>query len=128
MPISASDAERRGHAVMGRMHHPWCQELPPTLTKLKQQQQKWAKKSPLLHGNGGSPFVCMSAITPAETCLLNVPKAFEVGIPANKGCGFPPPPQLHAVARLQTITIHITDETTRTTTEEAKPNCLGARS
>lgn len=90
MPISASDAERRGHAVMGRMHHPWCQELPPILTKLK-QQQKWAKKSPLLHGNGGSPFVCMSAITAAETCLLNVPKAFEVGIPANKGCGFPPP-------------------------------------
>lgn len=75
-----------GHAVMGRKHHPWCQGLssPSLLTKLK-QQQKWAKKSPLLHSNGRRPFVPMSALTAAETCLLNVPKAFEVWIAANKG-------------------------------------------
>lgn len=115
MPISASDVERRRARSHGQKAPSRCQELssPPPLTKLK-QQQKWAKKSPLLHSNGRSPFVHMSALTAAETCLLNVPKAFEVWIPANKGWSFPSPTQLHAVARLQTITIHITDETTRT--------------
>lgn len=75
-----------GRAVMGREHRSWCQGvfLPLPLTKLK-QKQKWTKKSPLLRSSGRSPFVCMSALTAAETCLLNVPKAFEVWIPANKG-------------------------------------------
>lgn len=86
MPISASDTERRrarSHGQKASSPMPGA-FLPPPLTKLK-QQQKWAKKSPLLHSNGRSPFVRMSALTAAETCLLNVPKAFEVWIPANKG-------------------------------------------
>lgn len=87
MPISASDVERRrarSHGQKASSLVPGAFLPPQILTKLK-QRQKWAKKSPLLHSNGRRPFVHMSALTAAETCLLNVPKAFEVWIAANKG-------------------------------------------
>lgn len=36
-------------------------------------------------GEREAAFVCLAALWAAETCLVNVPKAFEVWAAANKG-------------------------------------------
>lgn len=52
------------------------------------KRKKWAENHP---GSGDTsvrgelPFVCLAALSAAETCLLSVLKAFEVWTAANKG-------------------------------------------
>lgn len=118
MPISPSDAESRGHTTVGRMSLSLCQEFHQNKREKSGLKVSLDRETPRWEGS------CLlfarllyGLLKPVWLMFL---KPLKFGRQLTRGYSFAGPLTLRAVARLRTISLHITDKPTMTNNGRGK--------